>query len=205
MDLQDFTASAEAFSLSFKGERPYITGADIIDELLARFGRGSGLSVKFYKMVASGLLARKVTNIELSDLRKSGALCATLVSTYTDGADQTIAVVEDLATPAGHPNPYDEAAVTSGSSIIEAAISQGTSSCGTFFDRVVALNKKLLNEVVAREKWIFVGIDLSSLPNDDAPLSIRFTNAGPRGMYISSISTEGRELGKVYFLRQGVQ
>jgi hypothetical protein len=205
MDLQDFAASAEAFSLSFKGERPYITGADIIDELLARFGRGSGLSVKFYKMVASGLLARKVTNAELSDLRKSGAVCATLVSTYPDGTSQTIAVLEDIAAPAGHPNPYDEAAVTSGSAIVDSTISQGASSCGTFFDRVVALNKKLLNEVVAREKWIFVGIDMSSLPNDDVPLSVRFTIAGPRGMYISSVSTEGREFGKVYFLRQGVQ
>lgn len=195
-------STIHALDLSFKGDRDYLHGTDIIPSLLALTGPVSGLSVQIYRMTSHVLLARPVTTAELAALRKAGSLCVLMSYGRGDGDHAMIAVTEDRSRKVTTSRPYDEAAVVQTASRCGERISQGASQVGSLFERVVALNKRLLNELEGKSDWLFCSLELSRLPDRSVPLDIALTGTVGRGTYKSTIAADGAEVGTIVFARR---
>jgi hypothetical protein len=188
--------------LAFKGDRNYLHGTDIIPALLEITGPASNLSVQIYRMTSHFLVARHVTAPQLAELRRSRELCALMSYDQPSCGQAMIAVTEDTSQKVLSSRPYDEAAVVRTATRAGDKISQGTSETGTFFERVVALNKRLLTELEGEPNWLFCGLELAQVPARSAPLSIVMTNNVGRGLYKSSIAANGAEIGSIVFARK---
>jgi hypothetical protein len=188
--------------LTFKGDRHYLHGTDIIPALLEITGPASNLSVQIYRMTSHFLVAQHVTASQLTELRKSKKLCALMSYEHPTYSQAVIAVTEDMSQKVMSSRPYDEAAVVQTATRSGDKISQGASQTGTFFERVVALNKRLLTELEGEPNWLFCGLELAQVPARSAPLSIVMTNNVGRGLYKSSIAANGAEIGSIVFARK---
>lgn len=193
---------SHTLKLRFKGDRDYLHGTDIIPALLEISGEVSNLSVQIYRMTSHVLLARDVTAAELAELRKSGELCVLMSYEQVAGGHAMIAVTEDRSRKVTASRPYDEAAVVRTSTRDGNRISQGTSPTGTLLERIVALNKRLLNELEGKTDWLFCGLELSRIPAASAPLSIVVTANIGRGTYKSAIQADGVAIGTLIFARR---
>ena len=187
--------------LAFKGDRNYLHGTDIIPALLEITGPVSNLSVQIYRMTSHFLVAQHVTASRLAELRKSRKLCALMSYEQPTCSQAVIAVTEDMSKKVMSSRPYDEAAVVQSATRSGNEIRQGASQTGTFFERVVALNKRLLNELEGEFSWLFCGLELAQVPVQSAPLSIAMASNIGRRMYKSTIAANGTELGSIVFAR----
>lgn len=185
--------------LSFKGERDYLHGTDIIPALIKNFGPVAGISVQIYRKTSCVLWAKTVTADDVSALRKSRELCVLMTYDTASSVQNLVAVTEDYSQKVTKSLPYDEALVTQTSTIGGNRIDQDKYRFGTFTERVVALNKCLLNTLEGKSSWLFCGLEISPWPADDAPLSICVTNKMARGMFKSSVFSAGIELGSIMF------
>jgi hypothetical protein len=196
-------AKCHVLNLTFKGDRDYLHGTDIVPALVAIAGQMRGLSVQIYRMTSHVLLAWQVTAAELEELRKSRELCVLMSYTRPAGEAAMIAVTEDRSRRVIAARPYDEAAVVRTAVRDGKRIRQDASRTGTFLERIVALNKRLLNELEGKSDWLFCGLELTRIPEPFVPLSIEMvSNVGTR-MYKSAIEVSGLPVGTLVFAKRG--
>lgn len=188
--------------LQFKGDRDYLHGTDIIPALLEIVGPVTNLSVQINRMTSHVLVAREVTAARVTELRRKGELSVLMSYERSAGGAAMIAVTEDRSRKVTASRPYDEAAVVRTATRDGNSIMQDASHIGTFFERVVALNKRLLNELEGKTDWLFCGLELTRIPAQSAPLSVTMTGSFGRGMYKSAIESDGMAVGTLVFARR---
>jgi hypothetical protein len=188
--------------LSFKGDRTYLHGTDIIPSLLGLSGPVLNLSVQIYKQTSHTLLARWVNEEELRDLRSSGALCVLMSYQAHNAGPLMIAVTEDLSEGVNSSRPYDEESVAQSWAMSGNVIKQEHPAAGTFFERVVALNKLLLNEIEGKAEWLFVSINLNYIPANSTSLSLELSRKIGQKAYQSTIVSDDEVIGSMVFTRR---
>ncbi len=198
MHIQD----GKTLFIPFKGDRDYVSGSDIVERLIELAGANGKVSVQMHKMASHGITASWVSNAQLMTLRKSGDLCGFMAYTNKGSDERIIAVVEDKTRPVESSVPFDEASVIEGHSISGKTISQPTPSTGTFLERIVALNKRLLIDTAGKAKWIFCGLDVCHIPGDANALSIEHTETIKNSMFQSALTADSEALGTIQFVRQ---
>ena len=114
----------------------------------------------------------------------------------------TIAVTEDLSEGINSSRPYDEEAVAQFGMISGNIIKQKTHTIGTFFERVVALNKILLNQIEGKAQWLFGSIDLVYIPVNSTSLSLELVRKIGEKAYQSTIFSDDEMIGSMVFTRR---
>jgi hypothetical protein len=114
----------------------------------------------------------------------------------------TIAVTEDLSEEINSSRPYDEAAVARSAIISGNIIKQEPQTTGTFFERVVALNKVLLNQIEGKAEWLFGSIDLAYIPANPTSISLELIRKIGEKAYQSTIFSDDEMIGSMVFTRR---
>ncbi len=186
--------------LGFKGDRDYLHGSDIIPELLKFTGPITDLSVNFNKITSKTLIAQQVTESDVSKLRTSDELCVLL--TYLKNNKREFVAVSETNSPVSCHCQYNESEIIRGNEIHEKIIFQQECTAGNFFERIIALNKKLLNTTICNGKWLFVRLDLKSAPVEPKSISLQLTRDINGSWCQSAIKGDGIFIGKIVFLRK---
>jgi hypothetical protein len=187
------------FPMTFKGERDYVTGADIVALAVERARPKGPWRIDFREPVTHDLTGTWASREGLTYLRQRGIADVVLTCTE-DGAERYFVFGQDRGRPVTDRIPYDEDAVLAGAVIDGDAISQ-EGGAGTIYDRVVALNKRLLDETVERHPWWkFTRLECDRVPRDVRSITIlRTANMG--ALVHSEIEADGKYLGMIDFMR----
>ena len=189
-------------NLSFKGNRQYIHSTDIIPALFGQISDiKNDISIQFHKISCHPLIAFYVDNRMLSELKKSGELCALLSYNSEDHSSKLIIAITEVKWLTPQRKDYDEDQITYGYKIIDQEILQPVSLAGNFYERVVALYKELLNKVISNEFWVLVRIDLLSNNINVNSISIRIHHNIGGELYKAHIDGDGSYLGSIYFAK----
>ena len=189
-------------NLSFKGNRDYIQGPDIIFELIDQIPDiKNDIKVQFHKMSSLPLKAFYVDNRMLTELKKSGDLCALLSYKSETNSLKLMAVIEDKSKVIFQRKEYNESQIIKGYEINDNEISQNMHYAGNFYERVVALYKELLNQTISKEFWIFLRLDLLSIDIKINSISIKIQHETGGEMYKANINGDGKFLGSIYFAK----
>lgn len=193
-------AKVHILDLSFKGERDYLHGTDIIPALVELTGPAKNVIVQIHRKTSHQLSAQWVDELKLSQMRKEGNICVLMSYETLEGIKKYIVVTEDPSKPVKTSKPYDEEKVITSSKIQENSITQESYAVGSLIERIVALNKSLLTDLEGHASWLFCGIELKNLPDDRVPLEISFKNKFGRGLFKSIIVTKDEEIGCLTFV-----
>lgn len=190
-------------NLAYKGERDYLHGTDIIPVLFTLTGPVEQISIQIHRMMSRPLFAYVAEEAEIGQLRSTGKLCAVMVYVDSKEGRTFMVVTEDENSKIMERNPYDEKPVTTGFEVIGQKINQKIPGEGTFIERVVALNKILLNHVIGNNSWLFTRIDLNYAPLEPRSLSIELSRVMGGQSFKSVITGDGEQIGSIFFSKKG--
>lgn len=186
--------------VAFKGARTYLHGTDLFDAMMALAARrrGSALSnirMSFYRPLTRGVAAQRLVAAEAAAPRP-----AALFEARVDGASAAWALVESGEPPTGR-RPYDESRVTAGAVVDGRSIVQDEPTAFSFIERLVALNKRLLDTLHAEPKpsWWFARLEMPESPPASAALRLELEAGIGARLVKSSIEIDGRKGGAIYF------
>jgi len=186
--------------LSYKGERDYLHGSDIIPELLKKVGKVESVVFQFHRIIKHPIKAFYVDEQNLNSFRRENKVCAIVSFLSIKSAKRKIiALMEDEDMEVTSRQNYDENEVVSSSIFIGQIITQRCGHKFSFFERIVALNKKLLNEITGKSEWLFVRLDLERYPLDPDSINIEFISEIGGSIFKSNVSSNGTILGSIFF------
>ena len=192
-----------ALDLDFKGQRNYITGADIARSMLAIIGPCTSLRIEFHHMAAVALVMREVAASELPALKHRDDVYALMACKDLDGRlrywiAEAIAQASELVRV-----DYDESIYTRNAMLMESSIQADADALQLNpVDALVALNKHLLNHCVEVHSWIFVRLDLQQWPFDSKDVQLKLLGNATYGIHRTTISSNGNVVGGIYFTRR---
>ena len=192
-----------ALDLDFKGQRNYITGADIARSMLAIIGPCTSLRIEFHHMAAVALMMREVAATELPALKHRDDVyalmaCKDLSSNLRYWIAEAMPQVPELSRVDYDESIYTRSAVLMVSSIQADAYALQANP----LDALVALNKHLLNHCVEVHPWIFVRLDLQQWPFDSKDVQLQLLGNASHGIHRTTISSNGKVVGSIYFTRR---
>lgn len=188
--------------LFLKGERNYLQGADISAALVYMAGFVRNVTIQIHHMSSHILMAKYSTEAEIARLRSDNQLCAIMVYQDGTGERKLLAVTKDISRVVTQVLPYNESLVIDGCVISEQKVEQDVPGTGNFFERVVALNKYLLNNIVEKHPWVFSRIDLDHAPIETKKIAVLLKQQIGGHTYKSLIHTDDGAVGKIYFTRR---
>jgi hypothetical protein len=181
--------------LPFRGDRPYVHSASICNHLRQRFGTVSRLELVMREWMASRVL--------FAPLDEMPNAKATLRVDFPDGAPRRYGLTDDPAHPVSARVPYDELGLVANASIEGKVISVGVNPDGSFFDRLVAGNKALINRLLdPGVKLIATKVAVDGFLPDDAAFQIRLDSHLGTRIYRSSVLVDGDKVGDVIYYGQ---
>ena len=192
-----------ALDLHFKGQRNYITGADIAGTMLAIIGPCANLRIEFHHMAAVALMMREVADMALPALKHRDDVYA-LMACKDRSSSLRYWIAEAMPqAPALLRVDYDESIYTRSAMIVESSIQADAYALQTNpVDALVALNKHLLNQCVEVHPWIFVRLDLQQWPFDSKDVQLKLVGNASHGIHRTTISSNGNVVGSIYFTRR---
>lgn len=187
--------------LPFKGGRTYLHGSDIVPALLSITGPVTQASFQFHRMATRPLCAIRVDTARLALLRRQEALFSMM--SYRDSLAEArlIAVVESGEAQAPAQVVHDESVIVDAARWDGDSITHTVPQQASFTERLLALNKALLNRLAGRSAWVFSRLDLAEAPVDPACLTVRFARAMGPQVCKSTVFGDGQPLGDLYFTR----
>jgi len=189
--------------LCFKGRRDYLAGTDIISAVLALSGPVESISFQIHRMTTSHpLMAQWLGEQELEKLRQSQQLCALMTYVGERQDKRMIAVTEDVKGTIEKRVPYKEELVTDSAYIIGKKILHEKAGSGNFIERIIALNKELINTVVENQQLVVMRLDLLRVPLNPHSVAIELIRVIGDQTFISTIVGDGEKLGSIYFAKR---
>lgn len=179
--------------ISFKGARSYLQSADIFNALVAETGAERDFFLKF-----SSMLSTPIEAVPAKEVAEPGKAPARFRALGPKGE------IDVVIRPTGHGTiadrvPYDEDAVTRESVINGRSISCDNSTSATPLERMVALHKRLIHEVLKPEKkLLFTSVSLSHLPVHSNLRIELIANLGTK-LFRSAIFSNDDRLGEIVF------
>jgi hypothetical protein len=188
------------FPMAFKGERDYVTGADIVALAVEHAAPKGPWRIDFRKPVTHALTGTWATGEGLAHYRKAGEADVVLTTTE-DGVERYFVLGQDRGKPVTDRVPYDEDAVSAGAVIDgDMIVQDAPAGAGTIYDRIAALNKRLLNETIEQHPWKFTRLECDYVPREVQ--SIRILRTANMGALVhSEIEVDGKYLGTIDFMR----
>ena len=187
--------------LPFKGNRTYLHGSDIVPALLAITGPVTQASFQFHRMATLPLCAVRVDADRLALLRQQQALFSMMSYRDSLAGAGLIAVLENGVAPAPARVAQDESVIVDAARWEENSITHATPEQASFTERLLALNKALLNRLAGRSAWVFSRLDLAAAPVDPASITVRFARAMGPQVCKSTVIGDGQPLGSLFFTR----
>jgi hypothetical protein len=189
-------------NLHFKGQRTYITGADIAQGMLNYIGVCTKLRIEFHHMAACALSMHEVLADQLPSMKQRDDVYAWLAATDAEGVQRYwLAQAQTRATQVLRLG-YDESVFTRHALLEDKRIHADVASMqASPVDALVALNKYLLNQCVEVHPWIFVRLDMQHWPFDSSGVQIQLTGQASHGIHKTTILSHGVVVGHIYFTR----
>jgi len=183
----------------FKGNRDYIQGADIFNELAHNYGNKINevsFTIHGFVTTPSCLLYESKLKSEIDALEGIKARA----SFDLDGEKRYIGIVE-CASENGARYDYDESLITKATVIDGDRIRLTSESPYSFIETIVAMNKHYLQnrfEDVAG-KWIFTRLELDHVQDARNELSIVFRHNMNFRLTKSDVLINDKKVGEIYF------
>jgi hypothetical protein len=175
--------------------RTYLHSTNLFDFLAAATGARHNLSLIFRRKIeceVDALPAAEVAHAEDYPARFSGD--------YDAGRTDLVLVEKMPLVPLCRREPYNEKAVTGGARIEGTAIFSETDNGATPIERIVALNKRLLEHVSESQRvLVFSKVSLNSIPERQARLKIQLRSRLGLTLFRSFVFADDRELGEITF------
>ena len=187
--------------LWFKGERTYLHGTDLFNLLVEVTDIGGDAGAADIRLSFYYPISRGVEAVRLPSGVRPAFRPAALLEFARAGQRIVWAVRERPDEIVVERRPYDERLVADGAVIESVSILQATPTPYSFIERVVALNKRLLEHADANPKrgWWFSRLELVALPPQAKALRLRrLTDLGGR-LVKSSIECDETLVGHVFF------
>jgi len=189
--------------LHFKGQRDYITGADIARSMLNIIGSCYRLRVEFHHMAACALVMSEVSAAELPAVKQKDDVYALLSCTDLSGSQRYWTAQAQTQAPRPLRVGYDESVYTRNALQQASSIQADAEALQTNpVDALVALNKHLLNYCVEVHPWIFVRLDLQQWPFDSSKVQLNFAGNASHGIHKTHILSNDESVGHIYFTRR---
>jgi len=190
-------AAARKLDLVLKGERDYVTGADIFQALLRETGAVSDLSLRFHR-----LTDHEIEMVELAAADPIGEAEGVFLYKDASGSPKR-ALLRALDGKVGTRQPYPEELAIADAVIEGQTIYSRKAEGFSFIERAIALNKLLLTRLCATDKttkWIFTRIDLPVCPRMPMPLvSLRASSIANPRLIRSELRLDDRPFGHIWF------
>ncbi len=182
-------------NLKFKGNRTYLQGPDIFSALVTFIPVTGSVYFQMNRLIDRQIEIVKLpsSKIQLQDL--SG------VFKYWDNDNAIeIGILESKEEITERYN-YDEEAVISGATILDKEGTLPSSSEFSFIERVVALNKAMLQQSITENsvKWYFTTLELKYVPNDGVSIRLSLVRQLGIRLILSSIEVDGFPIGTLGF------
>jgi len=198
----------DAYTLTFcfKGNRNYIQGADIYDKINKFIIRELGIhdirkiNMSVHKFINGNLFLELHKNKEI-DRREDTAV----VFSFTHDSDKYKLLLSENNEPVHCRYEYNEEEITENCEVdIEnKKVTLGSLTGFTVAEVVTAMNKFLLNFIYPeiKGKWLFTGFqaDKYEEKSDFSSLEVELKHNFNFKLTKSSIKTDGRETGFIYF------
>lgn len=182
--------------IGFRGNRDYLHGTDLFNHVAALFPLVAPLSVRFHRPMVKVPELFELAEGEPTDGWPAFFLMGSGLESRTIGLRETEMTPTDRF-------PYDESDVVAGATLYReaAVIVSPLGSNFTFIERILALQKKLLNEVLAADiKWWFVRLDVKEIPPKMVGrLELKLKQHVGVRIAKSEIRESGKMLGDIYF------
>jgi hypothetical protein len=185
--------------LTYKGDRNYLHGTDIIFELFETIGVVESAVFQFHKVAVHQLKACYIDESDLTLFRAMSETCAIVFFVTPSKEKKIIVLIEDEERRVSNRTQYNELEAVECCTIVNNIATQQNNNCFTFFEQVVALNKKLLNEIFGKKEWLFTRLDLKGHPINIDDISIDFIREVGGSMYKSNILSNNIVLGCIFF------
>jgi hypothetical protein len=176
-------------------KRTYLQSASVFDFLVARTGVRRKIALTFRRKIeceVEALPAPGRGDIESYPARFSG-------ESDCGRVDMVLTERQPL-TPVPRREPYNEAGVLAGHRIDGLTIEGDSDNGASAIDRIVALNKRLINQTTAPQKvLVFSKIALKTLPDNKARLKIHLKSRLGLTLFRSVIFANDEEVGEIIF------
>lgn len=189
--------------IPFKGNRPYLRGADIYTALI-NFAKNQEPLFQGPVTINFRQLPKKACAFTFSDTGAPSP--AEVYADFSLGAEPAVKKTGWLIPIDGtapHRIDFDEDALIKGAIVNDKMIELITPPKGLFIDQVVALTKKLhmINKPIAPSSWILTRIEFAEISFEDPtlPIMIRLVQILGRRLTRSEVSYGSKLIGNLYF------
>jgi hypothetical protein len=190
-------AVSRKLDLVLKGERDYVTGADILLALLHEVDAATELSLRLHR-----LTDHAIEMVELAPADPIDDAEGVFLFKDQNGVPRRI-LLRALAASIETRVPYPEELAVADAVIEGQSIRSREAQGFSFIERAVALNKKLLTEICATgagSKWIFTRIDLVERPHlSKATVTLTALSIANPRLIRSEVFLDDRPYGHIWF------
>lgn len=184
-----------ALDLPFRGARDYLQGADIFNALIDLTGAQENMSLRLHALMHHGIDAVPIPDVT-TDLKQFAGV-------FIYGGPEGLQKIglRDNSKIVTKRVPYDEPRVIADASVHDHRIVSPGPSEFTFMERVLALNKALLQDIIPIEgiRWLATRLDLTRVPSSPMTLAVELVERLGTRLTKSSIAVDGEDVGFVYF------
>jgi hypothetical protein len=185
-------------ALVMKGERDYVTGADILMELLRVTDAVRELSLRFHRLTGNEIEA-----VPLSPEDPVTELDGVFLFRTAAGAQRRLGLRAVPDRPVKERVPYPEDLAIADASIDGQTIRSEAAEGFSFIERAIALNKLLLTRLCGTDKstkWIFTRIDIPERPRMPMPVvSLTASSIANPRLIRSELKLDGQPFGQIWF------
>jgi hypothetical protein len=186
----------------YKGERNYIHGTDMFNEMLNISDTSEISDVNFSVHDFVDIAACDLYDTyDKKDLNILDGIKARCQFNINGKIKWTALIPDDSITKSSSRYEYDESRITSLCKLDGEVIELSRVSPFSFIESVVAMNKQLLESLFpdANGKWVFTRIDLEKFSTATTGLSLQFKHNMKFRLTKSDILVDGEKLGELYF------
>jgi len=189
--------AAKPLDLVLKGDRDYVTGADILLALLHETDAVSDLTLRFHRLTDHG-----IEMVELAATDPIGEAEGVFLYKDSTGSPRRV-LLRALNQTIEARVPYPEELAIADAVIEGQTVRSRKAEGFSFIERAIALNKLLLTRLCATDKstkWIFTRIDLPERPRMPMPVvSLTASSIANPRLIRSELRLDDRPYGHIWF------
>lgn len=181
----------------FRAKRGYVHSASLANHFAARCPDCQRFEIVMKNWMDSRVVFTPV------DAVQPGAGSGHVKLRRDDGTDLIWEMTEDKAHPVVSREPYDEDSLVTSASVSESRITCEPGSGGSFFDRLIAANKVLINQSLdPGVKLIAAKIATDGFPDAEATFTLELVSHAGTRIFKSRLLIDGAKTGEVIFYGQ---
>jgi hypothetical protein len=190
----------DRFIIPFKGERKYIHSTDIFNAIRSILDYGVEIDFQLNSNITHPITLIYVSERELLELRFQENFCGKIAYNDVLGKRSFLAILQNVDEKIDIRIPYDELEIIKGYEIIGKSIRHKRIDSDHTIERIVALNKQLLNAKVKKKPWVFTRIELIDLHFNSNLLILEIDPISNSRICKTNILISDGIVGNIYFV-----